>query len=274
MDWEEIVQDYIIKHSDKIKRATKPLRDHLGVAYFTYHRIDREGKYTVLVDRPDWAEHYVEAQFYLDDPYLRHPDVYRSGFCLIESNGSEEYKKRILKDGKEIFNLDIGLIYIEKGVDCVEFFGFSGTKNQCPLEKIHLNHPQILKSFAAHFKNELGDILHQMEGESSSLLDLKGEDFLTNLPIHPDLSSEALIKYLAATGKKSEIAKALLLSPREKECILHLTSGRSAKETAFAMNLSPRTVESYLENIKTKLGCSTKQEIFSLAQSLQSLGLL
>jgi hypothetical protein len=42
--WKQIVQDYIVKHSDKIKKTTRPLKDHLGVSYFTYHRIDLDGK--------------------------------------------------------------------------------------------------------------------------------------------------------------------------------------------------------------------------------------
>jgi hypothetical protein len=104
-NWEEIVQKYIIKHSDQIRAVTRPLRDSFQIQYFTYHRIDRAGKYTVLVDRPDWVEYYVEEKFYLEDPYLRHPSLYESGFCFIENHGSKEYTQRILKDGKEIFNL-------------------------------------------------------------------------------------------------------------------------------------------------------------------------
>lgn len=60
LGWTEIVQNYISKHSTKIKKTTEPLREHFGIGYFTYHRIDAEGKYTVLVDRPDWAEQTLE----------------------------------------------------------------------------------------------------------------------------------------------------------------------------------------------------------------------
>ena len=196
LGWKEIVQSYIIKYSDKIKKATRPLHDHLGIAYFTYHRIDRDGKYTVLLDRPDWAEHYVEEKFYLADPYLRHPDVYRNGFCLIENHGSEEHVKRILKDGKEIFNLDQGVILIEKKEKSVEFFGFSGNKADCALDKLYINHPHLLKSFAVHFKKELGTILLEMEGETSSLIDLKGPDFYCDQLILPDVPLTPRLAYL------------------------------------------------------------------------------
>jgi DNA-binding CsgD family transcriptional regulator len=274
LSWKEIVQNYIIKHSDKIKKATRPLRDHLGIAYFTYHRIDREGKYTVLLDRPDWAEHYVEEKFYLEDPYLRHPDVYRNGFCLIENHGSEKHLKRILKDGKEIFNLDQGVMLIEKQADAVEFFGFSGNKADCALDKLYINSPFLLKSFAVHFKKELGKILLEMKSEASSLADLKGPDFYLDQPIVPDIELTSRLAYLKDIGLGQEIIKASRLTSRERECIKLLIQGKSAKETAVILRLSRRTVEFYLENIKNKLSCSYKHEVLALARQFEELGLL
>lgn len=274
LNWKQIVQNYIIKHSDKIKKVTRPIRDRLNVGYFTYHRIDRQGKYTVLLDRPDWAEHYVDEKFFLQDPYLRHPDMYKSGFSLIENHGSEEHRKRILKDGKEIFNLDLGLMLIEKGESSVEFFGFCANKATSQLDKLYLNQPWLLKSFASHFKKELGPILKQMEGEASSLIDLKGKDFHTKEFIHPDVDSATLKAYLKDLGKAQEIHLAGQLSRREKQCIKLLLAGKSAKDTASILKLSHRTIEFYFENIKNKLSCSTKQEIFILANTFQELGLL
>ncbi len=274
LSWEEIVQNYIIEHSDKIQQVTRPLREHFQINYFTYHRIDKNGKYTVLVDRPDWAEYYVEEKLYLTDPMLRNPDVYKPGFCLFEADSSDEHIKKVVREGKEIFNLDFGVIQIEKSQDYVEFFGYFANKAESGLDKLHLNQPEILKSFASHFKSELKPILTEMTGEASSLIDLKGDDYHRKDPIQPNLSREKLLKYLEAIGKKEEIRLASTLSIREKQCILGLLSGYSAKETAAALQLSARTVESYLENIKNKLSCYTKQDLISVGQTLKVLGLL
>jgi DNA-binding CsgD family transcriptional regulator len=274
LSWKEIVQNYIIKHSDKIKKVTRPLRERLNVGYFTYHRVDKKGKYTVLLDRPDWAEHYVEEKYFLTDPYMRHPDMYKSGFTLIENHGSEEHRKKILKDGKEIFNLDLGLMLIEKSEDCVEFFGFCTNKATSQLEQVYLNQPGLLKSYASHFKKEMRPILLPMEGEASSLINLKGKDFHTKELIHPGVDSPTLKAYLKDMGKAREIDLAGQLSRREKQCIRLLLAGKSAKDTAAILKLSHRTIEFYFENIKNKLSCSTKQEIFFLGQQFQELGLL
>lgn len=56
------------------------------------------------------------------------------------------------------------------------------------------------------------------------------------------------------------------LSRRERECLSLLLKGNSAKQTGRILNLSPRTIESYIEAIKRKFDCRTKIEIISKLQ--------
>ncbi len=53
----------------------------------------------------------------------------------------------------------------------------------------------------------------------------------------------------------------IYLSKRETECVTLLAKGNTAKEIAAQLNLSPRTIEHYIENVKNKLGVSTKSEL-------------
>lgn len=273
LNWKSIVQDYIIKYSDQINRATRPLKTHFGITYFTYHKINTFGSYTVLVNRPDWAERYVDKKIFSHDPYLRHPSVYQPGICLIDNFGSEEYKKIVLKEGKQLLDMDIGVILIQKTENEVEFFGFTGSQKS-DLQHLYLNHPQTLHSFAAHFKRELDPILKIMQEEAGSLIDLKGEDFFCKDPIHPEVFLEKRKKYYKDLGFAKELEKASHLSLRERQCLKLLLQGKSAKETAKIMKLSFRTVEFYFENIKNKSSCWDKREVFQFAKELEKLGLL
>lgn len=51
------------------------------------------------------------------------------------------------------------------------------------------------------------------------------------------------------------------LTLRETEIVLNLLLGRTCKETARAMQLSPRTIEYYIRNMKAKLSCHTRSEL-------------
>ncbi len=274
LSWNEIVQRYITRYSNQIQQATKPLRDHFGLGYFTYHHIDYAGKYTVLVDRPDYAEYYVGKQIYLSDPYLRKADNYKPGLCLFEQFGSEEYKSTVMKAAKNVLDVDIGVMLIKKDETGVEFFGFSGKKGKSALEGLYLNEPELLASFGDHFKEALKPILVNMQGEANTLLELKGEDYSTDHPVHPGVIPACRLKYLSSVGKGCEVQLAAKLSKRERDCLRQQLLGKSSKETAALLGLSGRTVEFYFENIKDKFGCWTKSEIFQIAKTLDSLGLL
>ncbi|MBL0941720.1 MAG: helix-turn-helix transcriptional regulator [Alphaproteobacteria bacterium] len=53
------------------------------------------------------------------------------------------------------------------------------------------------------------------------------------------------------------------LSEREKDCLKCLILGMTAKEIARELSLSPRTIESYLENIKNKMCCYSKSQLIA-----------
>jgi DNA-binding CsgD family transcriptional regulator len=53
-------------------------------------------------------------------------------------------------------------------------------------------------------------------------------------------------------------------SQREADCVLQMLRGKSIEGIAKHTNLSPRTVEYYIKNVKRKVGCRTKFELIEL----------
>ncbi len=54
---------------------------------------------------------------------------------------------------------------------------------------------------------------------------------------------------------------------REAECMILLLKGKTINSVATILNLSPRTVEYYVKNMKSKLGCKTKFELVDLVHA-------
>jgi len=61
------------------------------------------------------------------------------------------------------------------------------------------------------------------------------------------------------------------LTQRQTDCLFYLVKGMTIKQTAQKMGLSPKTVEHYLENIKTKLNCHTRLDLVTSALKLHCI---
>ena len=57
------------------------------------------------------------------------------------------------------------------------------------------------------------------------------------------------------------VQKNMYLTEREAQCIYHLMHGGTLKSTAHKLNLSPRTVEFYINNIKDRIGIRKKKDL-------------
>jgi DNA-binding CsgD family transcriptional regulator len=58
---------------------------------------------------------------------------------------------------------------------------------------------------------------------------------------------------------------ALTLSRRQTECLFYLIRGKTGNEIAALLTIKSRTVEYHLEEIKCKMGVSTKSELIEHA---------
>ena len=68
-----------------------------------------------------------------------------------------------------------------------------------------------------------------------------------------------------STGLAQQPAGAALLTPREKEILQRIATGKSNKHIARDMDLSFRTVETHRLNIKRKLGIENQADLIRLA---------
>lgn len=102
----------------------------------------------------------------------------------------------------------------------------------------------------------------------------QGWDF-KGLTYHLRQASEVdSFDFLDAEKKEYYLEGAPKLSAQERLCLHYLLFGNTAQETANEMKISPRTVESYLENAKNKLSCDHKRELFKASFFLDRLNLL
>ncbi len=278
LNWEYILQKYIIGCSSPINKITKPLKKHLGINFFGYHRIDNKGKYVVLTDHPAWAEYYLENKLFQSDPFLRHPREYSNGISFF---GDVNLEKKAFPDTlnvawRKITKSTDGIVLIEKNKDVVEFFIFAGNHPaNNGFNKLFLNHLPLLRAFSDHFKKEARSILVKQTEENFSLPFSWETAGNCSPTFDPKIEVSKQKQFLASIGHEEILNKVHTLTPREMDCLKQLHNGTtSVKGVAAELSLSPRTVEYYLENIKNKLDCWNKEDLAVKTNTLHSLGLL
>lgn len=266
--WEQIVQDQIIVPHEYVSALTRPLREHFGVTFFNYHRIDNDGRYSLVLDRPDWAEHYVTHHFFANDPFLQNPVNYQTGSCFLEVNGNEEYQNTVVRDGAEIFGIDTGLVHVYRSDRCVEFYCYSGNSRQSAIKELALNNRAVLLSFEKYFNENAAKLLRENHDQGVNLKVLKGEPYDAGFAIRQTVKAEECSRFLSDLGKEQELRLAASLTPREIECLRYLVEGLTAKETGVEMGISSRTVETYLDQIKKKFNVRYKHQLLPMARQL------
>lgn len=112
-------------------------------------------------------------------------------------------------------------------------------------------------------------VLHEVENKSNTACSFK----YTNVGPEEALVPPKPRKRRAnPTPKKKffvgESYPSVYFTQREFDCMVSLLRGSTVKEIAVQLELSPRTVEYYIKNLKTKMDCQTRSEL--LNRALQS----
>jgi LuxR family quorum-sensing system transcriptional regulator SolR len=66
----------------------------------------------------------------------------------------------------------------------------------------------------------------------------------------------------------SSIRNTIHLTQRQSQCLDCLLGGKSAKQIARILQISPRTVETHIAKIMMKFGCHSRLEVISKLKGL------
>ena len=189
---------------------------------------------------------------------LRQTPLNQDSYFTLPKNTSDY----IIRAWHTLGCLDALTVYNRKN-ESVEFWDFSSTYDTSLLSGNVLSSQtlDVLLKFRAYFDRKLLDLdlqyqvkFHYPKGMNFSLLPQQSKDlskFIEFLQPYHNL--------MQLNGEKFKLSK------REWECWKLLALGQSVKRIANDLDgLSPRTVESYIESLKQKIGCYNKTSLAKL----------
>lgn len=243
------IKNYSNKYDRKIKEICSPLNTYLKVPVFTYYCIDADGRFIYLTNMPAFNEYYFSQKLYLSNPYFAHPALFRSGSALLPCTFDDEMQKSL----NNRFKADHLFLTLQSNASSMEGFIFAEENVDAHGAPSYLPRLGLFDHFGRYFKREARDIIGKMRSEQFDIRKERGLDAfeaLTPIPLaQNDPKIFSFLKHV--TG----------LSEQERRCLELFKQGNSAQATAAIMGLSQRTVEHYFENIKNKLGCTSKYDL-------------
>ncbi len=278
-----------------VAEITKPL-ESLGVIGFFYTRIYPDGSFINLTSQHDWSEYYFQKLFQghyqpkdTSDQLYSHNNV--SLWSLNPDN-------QVWRDATSHFGFGNGVSICEENKETREITCFYSTAANRAINHFHINNVDTLKKFKQHFISKASDLIRQTEKNKlllppAVLLNKQAEcnknhilqqELLQQLGIHESgfstldwstlfqLSIQQLDILLIKTRYAIQLDFGTInLSRMEIKTLVQLLKGQHAAEIAATLQIKKSTVESYLANIKNKLGVRLKSELIYRVISTQLL---
>lgn len=247
----EIIKNYSVKYDQKIKQICAPLVDILEIPVFTYSFVEADGRFGFLTNAIDFNTYYFEADLYLQNPYFSHPALFRSGYSMLPCSLDEETQKILNKR----FDANHFFLSLNSNSQMMESFLFANINENLKDSQYYLSRLDLINKFANYFKKEAKDLIGKMKADHFNIKANRGSQ-LFETPLNVSLTAYDF-------KIQNFLKKVTGLTRQEFTCLEHFKKGRSAQATAAIMGLSQRTVESYFESIKNKLGCTSKYDLLN-----------
>lgn len=235
----------------------KPLNKVHGLHLLSYGKAFENGKgYIFFTNRPYWL-----IRTSINVPF---PATYiKEGITPWSELHSEAYIK-IAED----FNIYNPIVFFQKIEDGCEAFCFAYGSKDNPGLSFFFSHLQMLTQFMVHFKQEAAEYISQAD---QTPIDIP--DHLKAVKDDPNATYTDLVKKMVSefqlpqscSEKKNRLSA---LSQKEFVCLCYYLTGKTAKEISDILTLSPKTVSAHLYNIRVKLDCKNRSELFKKAWDL------
>lgn len=247
----QLIKNYSVKHHKKIETICSPLVDCLDIPIFTYGFIEADGRFGYLTNKIEFNEYYFSQNLHLSNPYYSDPAYFRSGHILLPCTQNEEAQKSLSKK----FNADHIFLTIEANESKLEFFIFANENVDAGGGNHYLTRLNLLHKFQNYFKREAKDLIGKIRSDQFNILKERGKESFETIPSVPLASNDPKIHAF--------LKRVCGLSPQEIRCLEYFKQGKSAQATGALMGLSQCTVEFYFENMKNKLGCTSKYDLLN-----------
>ena len=259
IDKNKMALDYHISNIERVKQICEPLK-HLNITTFGYLKIFDDSRYLHICNKDKWSRHYFKNIH--DDG-----ETLPKAMALVDSKKSmfiwpTKTEDSLLTDLKN-YRIWHGMSFCRRKDNFVENWSFCTDPKNEQISNFYLKHYDLLWKFVEYFTSKAGDLLDCSDSRKFATYKngvniSSAKSALSEQSIKQFLNEIEINKFLIR-GKQRQA----FLSKRERDCLQLLSRGFTHKNIARQLDLSPRTVEQYINNVKYKLETTNKIDIIN-----------
>ncbi len=246
--------------SGTIEKICEPLFSNFEIKNFGYVKIYDDGSMLRLSADHEWTKKYFKYGFYNDIDFYALQKVPEGGVRKILIYGTPLGEHYSALYDHNIWNI---IVIYERQKTFGNVWFFAATREKTQVIDFYLNNAHILEYFILYFKEKAHSLINDKKSEK--LIITKVNPFLET-PVHEKSMSTFLnnedFKRFYLEGEYKDV----YFSKKEFECIQHLSMGKTIKEIARLISVSPRTVEVYINNMKKKVKGQTTSKLIEVFQ--------
>ena len=244
---------------DEVKNIVKPLEELLDINYFCFRRIYNNGKHIVLTTNPEWLVRYYNNKYYLKKETKKtgaignfYPVIWD---YIIDKN---KFSDNAMIDARNHnFAHSLSLKYIAQ--EYMDLYSLSVPIDCNQVNEKYLRYYESIKKFIFYFQSNAAILINKAEKTPIDTHSSE-ESKLDNILSEIDKFEQQIKITQLNLNLNGSIIK---LTMTETKYLKELALGLSSKGIAKKLNVSTRTVETHIDNLKLKLGVYSKSLIIS-----------
>ncbi len=235
-------------------QLTEPLYKNFGISTFAYTKIFEDRIFKISSNN-EWFRFHITNEFYQQDHYQKDILQFDNNNTYIKfwNDASSNLVQAMYQH-----NLWYGVSIYKKFEDYIEMWSFATNKDNYNIVDFYMNNIDFLRRFIFYFKNKAAKLIDSSDKEKfiyrkkKLILDSNNN----NLTENKNFLHETMLNYININNKTE-----VHISRREMECMYMLSLGLSPKEIGKILDISHRTVETYIHKVKHKFGYHYKREL-------------
>lgn len=256
----DLKNHFSLSSSHEVAQICDSALSSIGITYFNYIKIYDDGSRELLTNNSPWIDHFYKNALYKSVGAIDIEYLLPKGYFLWSELKQDD---PAYEQGRETFNIDNGVSFVVKKNKETLLYIFGSSRDNYSINNFYVRNIDLFKRFILYFNDKASSLLYKASKNRIFLPDkqviqprkLKQIDFSVNKRM--EFFDKTRIDRFFLLNQEKEV----YLTRREAECMTYVIKGASAKQIAKILNISYRTVQSHIQNVREKLDCSRKDEL-------------